>query len=284
MVKEKSEEDKNFSVSGVLKKLRLSRSGYYSYLRRTISKQKRRKQEIQKEIIRVHNESHQIYGAPKIAIILRRLGQRITEKTVGRYMRELKLKAAYIRPYQRTTLNSDFSSSLSNILKRDFVSEKPNTIWCIDITYIPTKMEGFVYLTSIMDLYSRRIISWTLSRNMKVEEVLKCLKEVTAKRKEEKPLIIQSDRGSQFVSYQYRQLTEGMKLSYSDKGCPWDNACLESFHSLIKREWLNRRNIVDYQDAYHLVFEYIEAFYNTVRIHSYNDYQSPKQREEASAN
>jgi transposase InsO family protein len=119
----------------------------------------------------MHNESYQIYGAPKITVVLRQLGHRIAEKTVGVYMKELELQAIYVKPYTKTTLNSDFSTSLKNILERDFVVSEANAVWCIDLTYIYTVMEGFVYLTSIIDLYSRKIISWTLSRSMKVEEV-----------------------------------------------------------------------------------------------------------------
>jgi len=279
LIQEAARESKGYSVGGVLTELGLSKSGYYAYQKRGESTQRQRKRELQSEIVRIHNENYQIYGAPKITAILRREGYRIAEKTVGIYMKELKIKAIYVKPYTRTTLDSDFSSSLRNILKGEFEVSSPNAVWCIDITYIYTIMDGFVYLTSIMDLYSRLIISWTLSQSMKVEEVLECLKEAKIRRETDKPLIIQSDRGSQFVSYEYQELTDDMKRSYSGKGQPWDNACIEAFHSLIKREWLNRRRIVDYQDAYHLVFEYIETFYNTTRIHSHNDYLSPKQRE-----
>ncbi|WP_285816053.1 integrase core domain-containing protein, partial [Thomasclavelia cocleata] len=107
-----------------------------------------------------------------------------------------------------------------------------------------------VYLNSIMDLYSRKIIAWTLSRTLEVDEVLKCLE--TAK---------------------------GMIRSYSGKGNPWDNACIESYHAVIKREWLNRFKIMNYKHAYQLVFEYLEGFYNTVRIHSHCDYLSPNEYE-----
>ena len=151
--------------------------------------------------------------------------------------------------------------------------------WCTDITYIWTQEEGFVYLTSIMDLYSRKIIAWKLTKTMEVEEVLKCLEEAKRRRKTDNPVVIHSDRGVQFTSKKYYNLTVGMIGSYSKKGNPWDNACIESFHALIKREWLNRKKINDYSEAYQMVFEYIEGFYNTVRIHSHCDYQSPNKYE-----
>ena len=108
-------------------------------------------------------------------------------------------------------------------------------------------------------------------------------KQSIKQRKEEKldlPLILHSDRGSQYVSREYQKATKEMQLSYSKKAYPWDNACIESFHSLIKREWLNRFKIRDYAHAYRLVFEYLETFYNTKRIHSHCDYMSPNDYEE----
>ena len=140
-------------------------------------------------------------------------------------------------------------------------------------------LEGFVYLTSVMDLYSRKIIAWTLSRTLEVEEVLKCIEMARKRRKTANPVIIHSDRGVHYTSKLYKKLTAGLILSYSKKGTPWDNACIESFHSVIKREWLNRTLIYDYDHAYDLCFEYIETFYNTIRIHSHCGYESPNQYE-----
>ena len=173
-----------------------------------------------------------------------------------------------------TTKDSDFSNELQNILNEEFRPERPNAVWCSDITYIWT-VDGFVYLTSIMDLYSRKIIAWTLSQTLEVSCVIETINKAKARRKTDLPLIIHSDRGSQYVSREYRKATAKMQRSYSKKAFPWDNACIESFHALIKREWLNRFKIRDYKQAYQLVFEYLEAFYNTKRIHSHCDYMSP---------
>ena len=130
-----------------------------------------------------------------------------------------------------------------------------------------------------MDLYSRKIIAWTLSKTLEVEEVLKCIEMARKRRKTADPVIIHSDRGVHYTSKLYKKLTAGLILSYSKKGTPWDNACIESFHSVIKREWLNRTLIYDYDHAYDLCFEYIETFYNTIRIHSHCGYESPNQYE-----
>lgn len=259
----------------MLKKLDVSKSGYYSFIQRGSSAQKERKQRLTKEIKEIHEESKQIYGAPKITKILEDKGEKVSERYVGIIMRENGIKAHYIKPWTKTTKDCNFSNKLKNILKRDFNPTEPNAAWCTDITYIWTYDNGFVYLTSIMDLYSRRIIAWTLSKTMMAEEVLKCLEEAKERRKWDNPIVIHADRGSQYVSNKYQELTENMKCSYSNKGNPWDNACIESFHSLIKREWLNRYKIKDYKEAYQLIFEYLEGFYNTVRIHSHCDYVSP---------
>lgn len=132
-----------------------------------------------------------------------------------------------------------------------------------------------IYYLFHMDLYARKIIARTLADTMEVSTVVETINKVKACRNTDLPLIIHSDRGSQYVSNAWREATEKMQRSYSHSGYPYDNACIESFHSLIKREWLNRFNIINYKHAYRLAFEYIETFYNTVRIHSHCNYMSP---------
>ena len=240
------------SVSGILKKLDVSRSGYNAWKKRVPSDTSIRRTVLKEKIQKIYDDSHQNYGAPKIAAELRKSGENIAEKTVGNYMRQMGIKAQWIKPYTQTTIDSDLSQELKNILNKKFNPEHPDAVWCSDITYIWT-YEGFVYLTSIMDLYSRRI---------------------------ENPLIFHCDRGCQYVSEAFHKATEGMIHSYSKKAYPWDNACIESFHALLKREWINRFKIFNYTHAYKLIFEYIETFYNTVRIHSHCGYLSPNEYEE----
>ena len=207
------------------------------------------------------------------------VGNWVKQYNVGKLMKENNIKAHYIKPYTVTTKDCDFSNRLHNILKRDFNPKAPDEAWCTDITYIYTQDEGFVYLNSIMDLYSRKIIAWTLSRTLEVDEVLKCLETAKGIRKTANPVVIQSDRGVHYTSQKYKELTKGMIRRYSGKGNLWDNACIESYHAVIKREWLNRFKIMNYKHAYQLVFEYLEGFYNTVRIHSHCDYLSPNEYE-----
>ena len=258
----------------MLKYLGVSRSGYRSWLNRTSSDTAKRREYIKAKIQDIYDRSKQNYGAPKITRKLRQKGETISESTVGKYMKEMGIKAQWVKPWTITTIDSDFSNELQNILDEQFTPDRPNAVWCSDITYIWTT-DGFVYLTSIMDLFSRKIIAWTLSQTLEVSCVINTINKAKARRNTKLPLIIHSDRGSQYVSQAYREATAKMQRSYSKKAFPWDNACIESFHALIKREWLNRFKIRDYKQAYRLIFEYIEAFYNTKRIHSHCDYMSP---------
>ena len=262
----------------MLKFLGVSRSGYRSFLNRKVSATKQRKEAVKKKIQTIYDDSKQNYGAPKIAQILRNSGETISDRTVGLYMREMGIKAQWVKPWTTTTRDSDFSKELHNILDEQFNPDRPNAVWCTDITYIWTQ-NGFVYLNCVMDLFARKIIAWTLAETMEVSTVIETIEKAKAKRDTDLPLIIHSDRGSQYVSRAWQEATAKMQRSYSHSGYPYDNACIESFHSLIKREWLNRFTITDYRHAYMLVFEYIEAFYNTVRIHSHCNYMSPDEYE-----
>ncbi len=258
----------------MLKYLGVSRSGYRSWLNRTPSDTEKSREYIKAQIQDIYDKSKQNYGAPKITRKLRQKGETISEHTVGKYMKEMEIRAQWVKPWTITTIDSDFSNELQNILNEQFTPDRPNAVWCSDITYIWTT-DGFVYLRSIMDLFSRKIIARTLSQTLEVACVIDTINKAKARRNTELPLIIHSDRGKQYVSQVYREATAKMQRSYSKKAFPWDNACIESFHALIKREWLNRFKIQDYQQAYRLIFEYIEAFYNTKRIHSHCDFMSP---------
>lgn len=259
----------------MLKILGVSKSGYYDFIKRKPSKQKVRKVEITQKIKAIRQESYDIYGSPKIAAILNQNGENVSQKYVWNIMHENGWKAKYIKPYTITTVSEDFSSKLQNLLDRHFNPDKPDAAWCTDITYIWTIDEGFVYLTSVMDLFSRKIIAWVLTKTMEAEEVLKCIEKAKVRRNIKDPIVIQSDRGVQFTSPKYQEITAKMITSYSNKSTPWDNACIESFHSLIKREWLQFYKIYNFNQAWQIVFEYIEGFYNTKRIHSHCEYVSP---------
>jgi putative transposase len=225
---------RHVSISRMLCILGVSRSGYHAWLHRLPSNQGKRKQKVEDSIKEIYDQSYQNYGAPKITKELQKSGESIAERTVGKYMKELGIKAQYIKPYTITTKDSDFSSKLTNILDEQFNPTAPNAVWCTDITYIWT-IDGFVYLTSIMDLFSRKIIAWTLSETLDVACVVDTINKAASSRKMTNPIIIHSDRGSQYVSNEYQKATTKMTVSYSKKAYPWDNACIESFHAIINR-------------------------------------------------
>ena len=225
------------SVSGVLKILGVSRSGYRAWKQRVPSVSEKHRDHIKDAIKQIYDGSHQNYGAPKITEMLHRQGESIAEKTVGNYMRQMGIKAQWVKPYTVTTIDSDFNSELQNILDEQFNPSRPDAVWVSDITYIWT-YNGFVYLTSIMDLYSRKIIAWVLSQSLEAIHVVECVNKAKQMRNVTSPLVFHSDRGIQFVSQAFQKVTEGMINSYSKKAYPWYNACIESFHSLLKRECL----------------------------------------------
>lgn len=261
----------------MLKCIGVSTSGYYDWIKREPSNRSKQKEIVKAEILKIYDENYCIYGAPKITNELHNRGYSTAEATVTRYMREMGIRACWVKPYTVTTKSENFSDELKNVLNRDFSPDEPNAVWCTDITYIHTR-EGFAYLSCIMDLFSRRIVAWELAPTLETKYVVSAVKKAiftTGK----KPKVIHTDRGVQYTSVTYWDETEGILKSYSSKANPWDNACIESFHALIKREWLNRFDILDINHAHRLVFEYINMFYNTRRIHSYCGYRSPLEYE-----
>ena len=184
------------SVSGVLKRLGVSRSGYNAWKKRCPSAAEKHRREVKEKILKIYEDSHQNYGAPKITRELWKDGEKIAVKTVANYMRQMGIKAQWIKPYTQTTIDSDFSKELHNILNEQFNPEQPDAVWVSDITYIWT-FDGFVYLTSIMDLYSRKIIAWVLSETLEASHVVDCIEKAKKIRSITQPLIIHTDRGCQ---------------------------------------------------------------------------------------
>lgn len=162
------------SVSGVLKRLGVSRSSYNAWKKRGPSATARHRGEVKEKILKIYEDSYQNYGAPKITWELWKGGEKIAVKTVANYMRQMGIKAQWVKPYTKTTIDSDFSKELKNILNEQFNPEQPDAVWVSDITYIWT-FDGFVYLTSIMDLYSRKIIAWVLSQILEASHVVDCI-------------------------------------------------------------------------------------------------------------
>ena len=266
----------------MLKFLGVSRSGYRSFLNRKLSPTRQRKETVKNEIQKIYDNSKQNYGAPKISQELRKSGETISQRTVGKYMREMGIRAQWTKPWTTTTRNSDFSKELHNVLNEQFNPDRPNAVWCTDITYIWTQ-DGFVYLNCVMDLYARKIIAWTLADTMEVSTVIETINKAKACRNTDQPLIIHSDRGSQYVSAAWREATKTMQRSYSHSGYPYDNASMESFNAILKKEEVNLKEYETFEEAKMALFEFIEGWYNRKRIHSAIGYQTPYEIEEMSA-
>lgn len=263
------------------KVLRVSRSGYYKWLTTPASKRKRRKEELTKRIVYHYKDNNGLYGSPKITRLLHNEGQKVAEKTVGRIMRENGLRSTTVRKFrvQTTDSNHDLPTA-PNLLNQNFTTSAPNKVWVTDITYIRT-VQGMMYLASVLDLYTRKIVGWKFGNRMTVDLVSAALDDAYSKKRPEPGLIHHSDRGSQYASHEYRRKLEelGMICSMSRKGNCYDNACIESFHSILKRELVYQVRFKTKDEARQQLYRYIEFWYNRKRIHSALNYMSPDKAE-----
>jgi putative transposase len=228
----------------------------------------------------LHDESKQTYGSPRIHRALREDGTRVGKPRVERALRAMGLERCPPRRFRLTTKADPSHRFEKNVLDRDFSATKPNQRWVTDITYIWTD-EGWCYLATIIDLYSRAVVGWSLEATMHTHLVTNALDMAVRHRRPDVGLLHHSDRGCQYTSDEYRAQLEnlGVVVSMSRKGNCWDNAVAESFFATIKKELISRqswRNRLEVRDA---VFEYIEMFYNRRRLHSTLGYKTPAQVE-----
>lgn len=214
-------------------------------------------------------------GSPTITEALRQEGRRVSSRTVSRLMREMGLKSITVRKYKATTNSNHSLPVFDNKLNQQFNVLAPNKVWVTDITYIGTG-EGWLYLASVMDLFSRKIIGWSVGRRMTRELVLDALDQAYERRKPEPGLIHHSDRGSQYASDEYRNRLAryGMIGSMSRKGNCYDNACIESFHSTLKKELVYQTKFKTRKQAEKALYTYIEFDYNRLRLHSTLGYKT----------
>ncbi|MBG9568034.1 transposase [Brevibacillus agri] len=258
----------------------VSRSGYYKWTQRKASKREKRRRKLERRIRRIFLESRRLYGSPKVAKELHKQGLRVSEKTVARIMKELGLRSRTVKKYKATTNSKHNLPVQDNVLNREFNPSAPNEAWVADITYIPTD-EGWLYLASIMDLYSRKIVGFHMDERMTKELVLTALDRAHSQQRPRGEVLHHSDRGSQYAShdYQARLRTYKMKGSMSRKGNCYDNACIESFHSVLKKELVYLEKFKTRKQAKKRIFEYITCFYNGKRIHSAIGYSTPNEYE-----
>jgi transposase InsO family protein len=265
------------------KVLNYPRSTYYDKQKeKPESKWKTINKKLKEDILKIYSDSNKIYGAPKIRRELKKMGyEKISIKRVQRHMKKLGIRSIVVKKYRPHKTDKVYDKG-ENLLNRDFSTTSINEKWVADITYIHSLKDGWTYLASILDLHTQKIVGYSYSKTMDTSLVLKALDNAIVSQKPGKGLIIHSDRGSQYTSKEYREAVESkkFKLSYSAKGCPYDNACIESFHALLKKECVYLHTFIDYKHAQKELFKYIEGFYNRKRIHSSINYMTPNEYEQ----
>ena len=272
---------KQYPVRMMCRVFKVSRSGYYAWRVRPESHRAKTDRELTHVIRRIHIDSDGVYGAAKITAELKEEGHQCGRHKVARLMRRAGLKGCPKRRFRVTTQRDPSHAVADNLLEQDFSAQTPNERWASDITYIWTG-QGWLYLAVVMDLYSRRIVGWSMSRRINRHLVLDALTMALGQRRPEGELIHHSDRGSQYTSDDFRDELDkhGIRCSMSARGNCYDNAVVESFFGLMKRERVNRTRYLTRDEAQADVFDYIERFYNRKRRHGYLGNISPAAFEE----
>ena len=256
--------------------MKVSPSGYYAWRKRGLSNRAVEDAELEKEIVEVHEATHQIYGYRRIYKELREAGKKVSRRRVARLMRKLKRQGRQYRRYVVTTKPGKRLPDVPDLLERQFTAEQPNKAWVSDITYIHTG-QGWLYLAVILDLFSRRVVGWAMAPTLGQELTLAALRMALYKRRPFPGLIHHSDRGSQYTSHDYQLLLKAHQAqpSLGHVGSCFDNAAMESFFGSLKSEWLYFQRFETRQQAMSSIFYYIETFYNRKRRHSAIGYLSP---------
>jgi len=269
-----------YPVALMCRVLQVSRSGYYAWCQRPAAARTLKDQNLALEVATIHAMSRRRYGSPRIHAELRGRGQRTARKRVARLMRAAGLRAREPRRFRRTTDSGHGMAIKGNLLARQFAVLAPNTSWVTDITYLWT-LEGWLYLAVILDLFSRRVIGWSLSERLERKVALEALEMAIKDRRPTSGLLHHSDRGSQYASHEYQELLEqhGIRCSMSRKANCWDNAVAESFFATLKLELVYHTRWGTKADARSAIFEYIEVFYNRQRRHSALGYLCPDEFE-----
>jgi putative transposase len=279
-------EKANHRVTLLCRVLNVSRQGYYAWVRRKPSRRQKQDLVLNRSIQKAFDESRGRYGSPRVYLELRDEGTVTSRKRVARLMRQHGLVARpRRRRFVRTTDSNHNYGVAPNRVARDFRPKEPNQLWATDITYIRTK-SGWFYLAVVLDLFSRRVVGWSMQSYMDRRLVLAALGMAIKTRKPGPGLMHHSDRGIQYACDDYqRMLTDAeMVPSMSRKANCWDNAVVESFFSTLKQELVYRRDFATHDEARAALFEYIEGFYNRTRRHSTLGYLSPMEYERRAPN
>ena len=254
----------------------VSRSGYYSYLRRGLSQRHEENRRLVERIKQVWHEARGVYGSPRITAELHDRGFVCGENRIARLMRENGIKARRRKKFKITTKSDHNLPCTQDLVGRDFSASGINELWLSDITYIWT-WEGWLYLAAVMDVYNRQIIGWALHDRLNKDFVVHALMKALKTRSPQPGLIFHSDRGSQYASDNVKKILKGWSIhqSMSNKGNCFDNAMMESFFSSLKKELVHLMTFNTKDQARRAVFEYIEIFYNRQRRHSALNQKSP---------
>ena len=257
--------------------LRVSRQGYYNFLTREPSKRKLEDQRLIEKIKVAYKKGRATYGSPRVHIELKKEGETCSRKRVARLMKKENIQAKMRKKWKRTTNSNPKAQAAPNHLNQNFIVDKENQVWVSDITYIQT-VEGWLYLTVFLDLFSRRVVGMSMGDTLETSLVIKALKQAICHRGVHEGLMHHSDRGCQYTSKEFKEITRhyGIELSMSAKGRCYDNAVAESFFHTLKTEHTNHCNFKTRSEATNSIFEYVEVFYNRKRLHSFLGYQSPE--------
>jgi transposase InsO family protein len=258
--------------------LKVSRSGYNAWLHRGLSDREIEDDRLLAKIEEIFKTSKKTYGSRRVHKQLVLDGEICSRRRVARLMRKNGIRPERKRRFVQTTDSAHDYPIAENLLDRDFSADGPDKAWVSDITYIPTD-EGWLYLAGVLDLYNREAIGWSMSERIDRHLVIDALDMAVGRRKPDPGLVAHSDRGSQYASFDYQKELErnGLVCSMSGKGDPWDNAVMESFFGTLKTELIHHRHYKTRDEARRDIFEYIEIFYNRVRLHSALGYLSPVQ-------
>lgn len=271
-----------FPIRVLCRLMRVAASGYYAWRKRPPSPRAQEDAELAKEIVRIHEESHETYGYRRIYYALLALGKKASRRRVARLMRRLQRQGRQYSRYVVTTKPGKRLPDVPDRLERCFTAERPNQIWLADITYVRTN-QGWLYLAAVLDLFSRRIVGWAMAKTLAQDLAVTALKMALQTRRPLPGLIHHSDRGSQYTSHAYQLLLQAYQVqpSLGKVGSCYDNAAMESFFGSLKSEWLHFYRFENRQEAMTSSFYYIESFYNRRRLHSANGYLSPLAFEQA---
>lgn len=258
-----------FSINAMCEVFAVSRAGYYDWISRGMSKREAYNDLLLAEIKRIFADSKGRYGYRKVFKQLSNQGILCSKNRVAKLMAKNSLISKIKRKFKATTNSKHNFPVADNLLNRQFDVELPNTYWVGDISYIWTK-EGWLYLATVIDLYSRAVVGWSINERMTTDLVENALLKAIWARKPNKGLIFHSDRGSQYASHSFQKLlkTHHIISSMSRKGNCWDNSVAENFFKLIKSELIYHNSYATRDDARKDIFEYIEVFYNRKRLHS----------------